>query len=208
MPISAQHIRSAQTQLKKRDPRMREIIRQVGPFSLRPKRDHFRMIASSIISQQISVAAAKTILQRLQEHLEPNGWDAAAIAELDLETLRGLGVSRQKGTYLLDLASHVAAGSLDFKQLVRKPDDVVIEALTEVKGIGVWTAQMFLIFSLGRLDVLPVGDFGIRKAIQQQYELAELPSPAEVTEIAQPWRPYATVASWYLWRTLDAQPEK
>ncbi len=187
---------------------MREIIRQIGPFSHRPKRDHFRTLASSIFSQQISVAAAKTILQRLHDHLEPHGWDAATLAELDLETLRSLGVSKQKGTYLLDLASHVATGRLDFKQLVRKPDDEVVEALTEVKGIGVWTAQMFLIFSLGRLDVLPVGDLGIRKAIQQEYELADLPSPAEVTEIAQPWRPYATVASWYLWRTLDNQPDK
>lgn len=185
---------------------MREIIRSVGPFTLRPKRNHFQTLASSIVSQQISTAAAQTILQRLHDHLQPNGWDPHAIAELDLETLRTLGVSRQKGTYLLDLAQHVASGRLDLKNVARKSDDAVVEALTEVKGIGVWTAQMFLIFSLGRLDVLPVGDYGIRKAVQLQYQLDELPSPAEVTAIGQPWRPYATVASWYLWRTLDNQP--
>lgn len=209
MAISAQHIRAAQTQLKKNDPRMREIIRSVGPFTLRPKRHHFQTLASSIVSQQISTAAAQTILQRLQDHLQPQGWEPQAIAELDLETLRTLGVSRQKGTYLLDLAQHVASGRLDLKNVARKSDDAVVEALTEVKGIGVWTAQMFLIFSLGRLDVLPVGDYGIRKAVQLQYQLDELPTPAEVMVIAQPWRPYATVASWYLWRTLDnQQPEK
>jgi DNA-3-methyladenine glycosylase II len=208
MSISAQHIRAAQTQLKKCDPRMREIIRAVGPFTLRPKRHHFQTLASSIISQQISTAAAQTILTRLQDHLQPHGWDATAIAGLDLDSLRTLGVSRQKGTYLLDLAEHVSSGRLDLKTVARKSDEAIVEALTAVKGIGIWTAQMFLIFSLGRLDVLPVGDFGIRKAIQLQYDLDDLPAPAKVTEIAQPWRPYATVASWYLWRTLDKQSEK
>ncbi|MCE2791233.1 MAG: DNA-3-methyladenine glycosylase family protein [Planctomycetota bacterium] len=203
MAISAQHIRAAQTQLKKNDQRMREIIREVGPFTLRPKRHHFQTLASSIISQQISTSAAQTILHRLHDHLQPHGWEAQAIAGLDLETLRTLGVSRQKGSYLLDLAEHVSSGKLDLKTVSRKSDEAVIEALTAVKGIGVWTAQMFLIFSLGRLDVLPVADFGIRKAIQIEYGLDDLPTPSEITEIAQPWRPYATVASWYLWRTLD-----
>lgn len=204
MPISAQHIRAAQIQLKKNDPRMREIIRKVGPFALRPKRHHFQTLASSIISQQISTTAAQTILSRLQDRLGSAGWDPLALANLDLEQLRAIGVSRQKGSYLLDLAEHVASGRLDLKSVARQADEAVIAALTEVKGIGVWTAQMFLIFSLGRLDVLPTGDFGIRKAIQLQYELDDLPAPAKVEQIAQPWRPYATVASWYLWRTLDS----
>lgn len=204
MPISAQHIRSAQTQLKKNDPQMREIIRRVGPFTLRPKSDHFQMLANSIISQQISVAAAKTISERLLERLGRGGMTAAAISKLDLEQLREVGISRQKGTYLLDLAQHVHHGDIDLKSLARKPDEAIIEQLTVVKGVGVWTAQMFLIFSLGRLDVLPAGDFGIRKAIQQEYELEELPSSKEIELLAQPWRPYATVASWYLWRALDS----
>jgi len=208
MPISAQHIRSAQTQLKKNDPQMREIIRRVGPFTLRPKSDHFQMLANSIISQQISVAAAQTITGRLLERLGRAGMNATAISKLDLEDLREVGISKQKGTYLLDLAQHVHAGNIDLKSLARKPDEVVIEKLTEVKGIGVWTAQMFLIFSLGRLDVLPVGDFGIRKAIQQEYELEELPLAKEIETLAEPWRPYATVASWYLWRALDTPSEK
>lgn len=207
MPISAQHIRSAQTQLKKNDPQMREIIRRVGPFTLRPKSDHFQMLANSIISQQISVAAAQTISERLLERLGRGGLTASAISKLDLDQLREVGISRQKGTYLLDLAQHVDAGDLNLKSLARKSDDVIVEQLTIVKGIGVWTAQMFLIFSLGRLDVLPVGDYGIRKAIQQEYELAELPSPKEIELLAQPWRPYATIASWYLWQSLDAKSE-
>lgn len=208
MPLSAQHVRAAQTQLKKNDPRMREIIRAIGPFTLRPKSDHFQMLVSSILSQQISVAAAKTITGRLKEHLAADRFEAAAISSLDLDTLRTLGISRQKGTYLLDLARHVDSGELDLKSIARKSDETVIEQLTQVKGIGVWTAQMFLIFSLGRLDVLPVGDFGIRKAIQLQYELKELPSPQKIEALAEPWRPYATVASWYLWRTLDTPAEK
>ena len=207
MPISAQHIRSAQTQLKKNDPQMREIIRRVGPFTLRPKSNHFQMLANSIISQQISVAAAQTISERLLERLGRGGLTATAISKLDLDQLREVGISRQKGTYLLDLVQHVEAGDLNLKSLARKSDDVIVEQLTVVKGIGVWTAQMFLIFSLGRLDVLPVGDYGIRKAIQQEYELAELPSPKEIERLAQPWRPYATIASWYLWQSLDAQSE-
>lgn len=204
MPISAQHIRSAQTQLKKNDPQMREIIRRVGPFTLRPKSDHFEMLANSIISQQISVAAARTISERLLERLGKAGMTATAISKLDLEQLREVGISKQKGTYLLDLARHVDAGNLDLKSLARKSDDAIIEQLTVVKGIGVWTSQMFLIFSLGRLDVLPVGDYGIRKAIQQEYQLDDLPSPKEIELLAKPWRPYATVASWYLWQSLDA----
>jgi DNA-3-methyladenine glycosylase II len=165
------------------------------------------MLANTIISQQISVAAAQTISERLLERLGRGGLTATAISKLDLDQLREVGISRQKGTYLLDLAQHVDAGDLNLKSLARKSDDVIVEQLTVVKGIGVWTAQMFLIFSLGRLDVLPVGDYGIRKAIQQEYELAELPSPKEIELLAQPWRPYATIASWYLWQSLDAKSE-
>lgn len=207
MSFAAQHIRTAQTHLKKNDPRMREILRTVGPFTLKPQRDHFQMLARSIISQQISVAAARTILQRLVDFLQPQGLIPQAIATLAVPELRALGVSQQKAGYLLDLAQRVDAGRLDLKAISRKPDATVIESLIEVKGIGVWTAQMFLIFSLGRLDVLPVGDLGIRTAIQRQYGLRKLPDAKRIEALAKPWRPFASVASWYLWQTLKSTPK-
>ena len=207
MPFAAQHIRAAQTQLKRTDQKMRDVIRNVGPFTLKPRRDYFVTLVRSIISQQISVAAARTILSRLEDHLQPHGLQAAEIALLDLPTLRSIGVSQQKAGYLLDLAGRTNNGSLDLKAIARKTDEQVIEHLTQVKGIGVWTAQMFLIFSLGRLDVLPTGDLGIQTAIKNQYGLRELPKPEKMEKIARPWRPYASVASWYLWQTLKSTPK-
>lgn len=203
MSFHAQHIRAAQVHLKRKDPVLRRLIRDVGPFTLRAERRHFEMLVRSIVSQQISTAAARTILSRLVVALEPDGYSPQRIAALSVEQLREIGISRQKAGYVLDLASRVAAGEINFRSLVRADDETVIGKLTEVKGIGVWTAQMFLMFSLGRMDVLPVGDLGIRKAIQNQWNLAELPAPAEIETIARPWRPYATIACWYLWRSLD-----
>lgn len=182
---------------------MRRLIRQVGPFTLRADRKHFEMLVRSIVSQQISTAAARTILQRLRTSLEPDGFCPRRIHRLSVDDLREVGVSRQKAGYLLDLARKVDSGAVDLKRLARAPDDAVIESLTTVRGIGVWTAQMFLIFSLGRMDVLPVADLGIRKAIQNEWELDDLPPAPAIEELAAPWRPFASIASWYLWRSLD-----
>ncbi len=203
MAFHAQHVRAALVQLKKRDPVLRDLIRRVGPFTLRAKSDHFGMLVRSIVSQQISVAAARTILKRLTDSLDPDGLCPHRISRLDQAKLRTVGISGQKAGYLLDLANKVNDGTVDLKRLARAKDDAVIDGLTQIKGIGVWTAQMFLIFSLGRLDVLPVGDLGLKKAVQNLWALKELPDPAELESMAAPWRPYTSIATWYLWRSLD-----
>lgn len=203
MAFHAQHVRAAQVHLKKRDPVMRSLIRDVGPFTLRVQRGHFRMLVRSIVSQQISTAAARTILARLEYALGPAGFDPQHLARMTADQLRAAGISPQKAGYLLDLAHKVSSGEVDLRRLARAPDEDVIAGVTQVRGIGVWTAQMFLIFSLGRLNVLPTGDLGVRKAVQNLWSLEDLPEPEELEEIARPWRPYASIASWYLWRSLD-----
>ncbi len=164
--------------LMKRDPVLKAIIKQVGPCRLKPQRDHFQTLVRSIVSQQISTAAARTILQRLVDHLHPHEIAPETMCQLDLQTMRTLGVSQQKASYVIDLTDRVQRGELNLKTINRRSDEAVIEQLVQVKGIGVWTAHMFMIFSLGRPDVLPVGDLGIRNAIQRAYALDDLPKPA------------------------------
>jgi DNA-3-methyladenine glycosylase II len=196
------HLTIAVPHLRGRDPVLRRVIDVAGPCTLRPRRDRFEMLAGSILAQQLSTAAARTIRSRLVERA---GGRLAAepLLALSDEEFRLCGVSAQKAGYLRDLASRVASGSLPMNQLGRLSDEEVIERLTVVKGVGRWTAQMFLIFALGRPDVLPHDDLGIRNAIRRLYGLPEMPRRDEVDRIAEPWRPYASVASWYLWRSLD-----
>lgn len=182
---------------------MRGIIDEVGPFTLRPQRDRFRMLVRSIISQQISTGAARSIRQRLEELAAPEGLTAASLVRFSAEQLRSAGISPQKAKYILDLAVRTQDGSVNLRQMGRCSDERVIEQLTTVKGIGRWTAQMFLIFALGRLDVFPYDDLGVRSAIRDSYGLDELPDKETSSAIAQKWRPYASVASWYCWRSLD-----
>lgn len=203
MGFREEDIRAARQHLMRSDAVLKGIIQQVGPFTLKTERDYFQVLVRSIVSQQISTAAARTILQRLVDHLRPHKIAPETMAALDLAQLRSLGVSQQKASYVLDLTDRVRSGELNLKTIQRKSDEVVISQLTQVKGIGVWTAHMFMIFALGRLDVLPVGDLGVRAAIQRIYQLEELPKPTEVETIAGPWRPYASIASWYLWRSLE-----
>jgi DNA-3-methyladenine glycosylase II len=200
--MTEQH-RLALRHLRSNDPVMKAIIRDVGPFTLRPERDRFRMLVRSIISQQISTGAARSIRQRLVELCAPAGLTAARLIRFSPEQLRSAGVSPQKAKYILDLAAHVQDGLVDLRQIGRFSDERVIEQLTTVKGIGRWTAQMFLIFSLGRLDIFPHDDLGVRKAIRNRYELTELPDKETSCSIAEKWRPFASVASWYCWRSLD-----
>ncbi len=183
---------------------MRDVVQAVGPFTMRTRPDRFAALAGAIVGQQISGMAAQSIRNRMTERLGGQV-DAATLGKLTIDELREIGVSRQKATYLLDLAGKVASGEVILSQMGRKSDESIIEELTRIKGIGVWTAQMFLIFSLGRLDILPVDDFGIRTAIMRRYSLRDLPKPARIRKIAEPWRPYASVASWYLWQWLDTQ---
>ncbi len=205
MAFSAQHIRDARNHLRKNDPVMKQIIQKVGPFTAKVKRDRFRILAASIVSQQISGKAARSIWGRLEELVVPDGVTPESLTCQTIDTLRSVGISRQKASYLLDLGSKVKSGHVNLKQIGRHSDEDIVEELTQVKGVGRWTAQMFLMFSLGRLDVLPVDDLGARQAIKIQYGLREMPNAKKMNRIAIPWRPYASVATWYLWQSLELE---
>ena len=189
--------------LSKRDPVLRGVVRRIGECTLPRRRDRFGMLVRSIISQQISVHAARAIRGRLEASLLPAKISPEALAGRSIDELRACGLSPQKASYISDLAQHAAAGTVRFDRFARMSDEAIIEELTMVKGIGRWTAQMLLIFSLGRLDVLAVDDQGLRGAVRDLYGLNDYPTKVELTELAQPWRPYASIASWYCWRHAD-----
>lgn len=194
----------AVSHLRARDPILGTLIDAVGPCTLKLRRNRFDALVRSILSQQISTAAARTIRARLEERIgipRPE-----TILALTVEDMRECGISPQKSKYLHDLAEHVASGRLPLHRLGRLADDDVIEKLIAVKGIGRWTGQMFLMFSLGRPDVLPHDDLGIRSAMRRLYDLPDMPSRDKMNEIASPWRPHATLACWYLWRSLELKP--
>lgn len=200
-PFSAQ-LREAERHLSRRDPVLRPLIREHGPCRLRRHTRYFETLVGAIIAQQISTKAAETIGARFKAIYAPARFPTAEhVLETPEEQLRGAGLSTQKLTYLRDLARRTADGTLPLRKLARLSDEELIVHLTAVKGIGVWTAHMFMIFSLGRLDVLPLGDLGIRRAIERAYGVAE---PAAMEQLAEErgWRPYRSVASWYLWRSL------
>ena len=204
MALTGREIEAARRHLRKADGVMREIIDRVGPVKLRLERNRFAMLVRSIISQQISTAAARSIRRRLEELLAPGTITPADIVKLKAHQLRSVGLSGQKVSYIQDLAKKVHSGEVSLQQIGRLTDERIIEQLTQVRGIGHWTAQMFLMFSLGRPDVFPHGDLGIRSAIRNEYGLDELPDHQQSMEIAQPWHPHATIASWYLWRSLES----
>jgi len=207
---------------------MRAIIDRIGPCRMRVGRPEFHSLARSIVYQQLNGKAAETIFNRFAtlagEPLTPEG-----ILKLSDEQMRGAGLSKQKSAYLKDLAAKTAAGLLDFARLPELPDPEVIEHLTQVKGIGVWTAQMFLMFTLKRENVLPTGDFAVRMAVYKHYlevprkvqraktakkstaakkgrkRKIKLPTPEQMEKIAKSWEPYRSVACWYLWQSLDTK---
>ncbi len=182
---------------------MAELVRRIGPCSIRLETNRFQALVRSIIAQQISGKAARSIWRRLQQSIRPRRLTADVMAAIPIEQLRKLGLSPQKAAYVHDLAAKVSERTVRLHRVQRMTDDEVIAELVQVKGIGVWTAQMFLIFSLGRPDVFPHDDLGVRVAIRNLYGLDDLPDKARSLAIAEPWRPYATVASWYCWRSLD-----
>ncbi len=196
-------INCALKHLRKSDPVINKLIGIVGPYTLRIERDRFAVLARSIISQQISTAAARSIRRRLEQLLGPSGLSPKPLLTVDKRQLRLVGLSERKVEYLKGLAKKAVEGSIELNVIGRLSDRRVIEELCKVKGIGTWTAQMFLIFSLGRLDVFPDQDGGIRRAIKQLYALPLLPDTQTCLEIAKVWRPFASVASWYCWRSLD-----
>jgi DNA-3-methyladenine glycosylase II len=203
MKLNPSRIQAARCHLRAADPVMGAMIDAVGPYTLRFERDRFGMLVRSIVSQQISTAAARAIRQRLYQLAGPNGLTADNLLRFSPDQLRAVGLSQQKSEYVKDLAFQVNQGTVDLRRIGRLTDEQVIGTLTQVKGIGRWTAQMFLIFCLGRPDVFPHDDLGVRTAIRDHYGLADLPNKTVSHEIAAPWRPYASVASWYCWRSLD-----
>ncbi len=208
MPYNAQDIRDAIRHLKRSDPTMKEIIRTIGPFTLKTHSDRFLLLVRSIISQQISVGAARSIMARLENAVAPAKISSESLSAFEPMTLRPLGISPQKAGYLVDLTQRARSGELQLTKVARMTDDAVIEHLIQVKGIGRWTAQMFLIFGLGRLDVMPHGDLGIQIAIRKNYGLRNNPKPQRIDRFAVSWRPYCSIASWYLWQSLDNNKPK
>jgi DNA-3-methyladenine glycosylase II len=197
----------AQRHLARRDPVLKRLIRLVGPCTLRHDPDGFAVLVRSIISQQISTKAARAIGARLKKALGRRGLRPRAILAASEETLRAAGLSTGKQRALRDLAEKVQTGHVPLAELPTLPDEEVIARLLPVRGIGRWTAEMFLIFALGRLDVLPVADYGLRAGVQRHYGLAEIPKIPALVELAEPWRPYRSVATWFFWRSFGFVPQ-
>src|ERR1700739_3132551 len=195
-------MRKALNHLKKCDPVLAAIIQQVGPFRMEYGPAEFASLAVAIVYQQLNGKDAVTIFNRFValagDPLTPEG-----ILRLSDEQLRSVGLSKQKSSYLKDLAAKTAAGLLDFSKLPDLSDDEVIKHLTQVKGIGVWTAHMFLMFSLRRPDILPTGDYGVQMAVKKYYKRRKLPKPKDMEKIARAWAPHRRIACWYMWRSLD-----
>jgi DNA-3-methyladenine glycosylase II len=198
---------SAVETLKKRDSVLRHIINRIGPCTLTLEPHAFKALAESILYQQLSIKAASTIVKRFTalypERPFPGPEDILNTTD---EDLRSAGISGQKARYLKDLSLKFQEGIITPTKFPEMDDEEIIEHLVQVKGIGRWTAEMFLIFSLGRPDVLPVDDFGLRKAVGKHYGTGDLASPEQTRKIAETWQPYRTFATWYLWKSLDAAP--
>lgn len=203
MSFEPAEVQKAVRRLSKADRILGNVIRDVGPFALKTEPGGYEVLVRSILSQQISTAAARTIRVRLQELLPSKKIAAKAIDGLSDEQLQSAGISRQKQSYLRDLTRRTLDGTINFRTIVSRPDEDVIETLTQVKGIGRWTAQMYLMFSLGRPDVFAVGDLGIRNAMMRLYPLDEKPKLSQLELIAEVWAPHRSIASWYLWRSLE-----
>jgi DNA-3-methyladenine glycosylase II len=186
-----------------KDPVLGAIVERVGPYGIQFREPTFETLVRSIVSQQLSTKVARVIFSRLADAMPDGGLTPGNILKMRPDKMRRLGLSGQKTEYIRSLARHARDGSLDFDKFPEMDDAAVIECLTQVKGIGVWTAHMFLIFGLQRPDVLAVGDLGIRSAIRKAYGLEELPKRAEIEKMAEGWRPYSSAACWYLWRSLE-----
>jgi DNA-3-methyladenine glycosylase II len=192
--------------LRRVDPALRRIINRVGPCALAPRRDYFVVLCKAIFTQQISTKVAAVLFSRFRDLFPQRRPTPGRTIELLKKprdaavTMRACGLSRQKASYLLDLARHFEDGRVPTRRLSRMSDEQVIEAHIGVRGIGRWTAEMFLIFTLNRTDVLPVDDLGLREGVRDVYKLRERPTAKEITMLAEVWRPYRTLATWYLWR--------
>lgn len=195
----------ARRHLSRRDAILKPLIRTIGPCTLKLNGDHFETLVRSIISQQISGKAARAIGARLLEKV--GRFEPKHILAASEDDLRLCGLSRAKQRSVRDLAEKCREGVVPLKKLSVMDDADIINSLTQVRGIGVWTAEMFLIFALGRTDILPVGDYGLRAGVRKHYGLADLPKKQELLELAENWRPFRTIGTWYIWRSLGGVPQ-
>jgi DNA-3-methyladenine glycosylase II len=201
--LDAEALARAHRALRRRDPVLGAVIRRVGPPAIRRRGPVYRSLLRSILFQQLAGSAARAIEARFVARYDGRYPDPATLLATRAPTLRRAGLSRQKIAAMRAVAEAFRDGHVRPRRFPAMDDAEIVEALTRIRGIGEWTAHMTLMFSLARPDVLPVGDYGVRKGMQQLYGLAELPKPAEMERIAEPWRPWRTVGSWYLWRHLD-----
>lgn len=195
-------MKKALNHLKKSDPTLAAIITRVGPYKITYREPSFEALARAIVFQQLNGKAARTIYERF-EQAAGGKVTPEAIQNLSVGEMRRAGLSKQKIGYIRDLAEHALSGKVDFTNLHRMSDEEVIVALTDIKGVGEWTAHMFLIFALRRPNVLATGDLGVRTAVQRAYKKRKLPTPQQMQKIAESWHPYCSVACWYLWRSLE-----
>jgi DNA-3-methyladenine glycosylase II len=200
----------AELQLAKNDKLLAPVIKASGPCRIKPHTDHYGELVGSIVGQQLSTKAAATIWQRVLGLFGGKMPTPQQLIKINDQKLRDAGLSWAKVGYVKDLAQHILDKRLDLDHVATMPNDQLIEQLTAVKGLGEWSAHMFMIFGLGRLDVLPVGDLGVRKAVMALYGLDAMPDPAQIVTIANQnkWHPYESVAAWYLWQSLDNDPQK
>jgi DNA-3-methyladenine glycosylase II len=194
---------AAESHLSRADPVMRQIIQAVGRCALAPRRDYFVKLCQSIYTQQISTAVATVLFGRFRDQFpsrRPTPTAVLKFLKLDDQIIRSVGLSRQKRSYLEDLAAKWIDGHIPSRHFSSMDDGAIVQSLTQVKGIGRWTVEMFLIFCLNRPDVFPVDDLGVRKSAQIAFGLKSLPTKQELTELGEKWRPWRTIATWYLWR--------
>lgn len=199
--------RSILDQLSQADPKLGRIIAANEPFHVEPANNLFQAIATSIMAQQLAWSAVSTIIKRFEKLYPGREFPTPEdVLDTPFDELRSVGLSRAKVTYIKDLATKILDGTVDQAKLPLMSDEAVIRHLRSVKGIGRWTAEMVLIFDLGRLDVLPVGDLGVRKGFQRVYELTTLPAPRTMERIAKKWKPYRSIGTWYMWKAVDSKP--
>lgn len=203
--MTDRELQAARRHLKNADRVLRRVIEEVGTYQIRYRDDRFLALVEAIVAQQVSVGAARAVLKRLLDHY-PGGLTPKGLMTSTPETLRAVGLSRQKSEYLLGLARHVENGAIDLASIAAFNDEQVVKTLTQIRGIGRWTVEMFLIFALRRPDVLPVYDLGFRKAVQRAYKHRKPPEPEKIERLATPWRPYRSVATCYLWASLEPEP--
>ena len=205
---SLENFKKAANYLSSHDAILGEVIKNAPLPAFVPHKNYYQELVESIVSQQLSVKAAATILKRFKELFSSDFPTPEDILATDIETLRSVGLSRQKASYIKDLATRVLEGSIRFSHLDTLSNQGVIDELVQIKGVGVWTVHMFLLFCMGRLDVLPTGDLGIKNGMYKLYALPEKPTPQNMETIAlnNKWHPYESVASWYVWHSLDNKP--